>query len=154
MTSLLLFVLIVVAGIILIVEIIPDASFRDLQRENTYIANTLMEPGFPLNWTNETVLIPGIAKDHRINKTKLFAFSNLSYNQQKTTLQVSGEFLFFFRNATDIYNLTQCNYGYPAPVNASCHINLTGIEKRHVITTTRLVIYDGEPVLMEVQSWI
>jgi hypothetical protein len=155
LSSIVLFLIILSVAIVLIIDIVPDASYEELYRENNYLSAKLLEPGFPLNWTSGDVLVPGFASNHRVNDTKLSQFDALSYPQKKTTLQLSGDFLIYFRTSTEIirYNGV-CTYGYIMVINATtCEPDFSTITYDNLIRNQRLVLLNGTPTFMEVYSW-
>ena len=102
-------------------------SEEDQIRQDAYYTTTFMvsTPGYPENWNNSTVEIPGFASeaDNVLSAQKLVEFRNMSYDRQKELLGVRN-FNLVFRN--DIIELDSENLEYgQKPVEASTVVPLT-----------------------------
>jgi hypothetical protein len=92
-------------------------------RQDSYYTTTFLvsTPGYPEDWNNSTVKIPGFASeaDNIISPQKLREFRNISYDRQKKLLN-SRNFHLIFRNDTHVLELDseKLKYGQK-PVNAS-----------------------------------
>lgn len=152
--GMLIFIFLVIVASKLFVDIVPDFSYETTYRNNVYLADTLLDQGYPSNWDDSNVIVPGIANnDVRINKTLLSRFENLSYDRTKTLFHLENEYLFFFKNGSGIINISKCVYGYPVVVNASCNPQLDENTYDHLTYVKRLVILEGEVAEMHVYVW-
>lgn len=85
-------------------------SAEDQIRQDAYYTTTFLvsTPGYPENWTSETVEIPGFAsEDNVLSMQKLREFGRLGYAEQKTLLQG----LDFSLNITSSENDLIISYG-------------------------------------------
>lgn len=104
-------------------------NLEDQMRQDAYYTTTFLvsTPGYPENWNNSTVDIPGFASssDNILSAEKLREFRKISYDRQKILLGARN-FNLVFRNETDIVeiNSEKLSYG-EKPVNASTVIPLT-----------------------------
>lgn len=152
--GLLIFIFLVVIASKLFINIVPDFSYKTTYRNNVYLADTLLGQAYPSNWNNSNVILPGIANNNvRINTTLLSRFDNLSYDRTKTLFHLENEYLFFFKNASGIINMSRCVHGYPIIVNSTCYPQLDENTYEHLTTIKRLVILEGKVVEMDVFVW-
>lgn len=97
---------------------------QDAYYTTTFLVST---PGYPENWNNSTVDIPGFASgsDNVLSVEKLREFRNISYDRQKRLLGTRNYYL-VFRNETEIIELDseKLEYGQK-PVEASTVVPLT-----------------------------
>ncbi len=148
------FIFLLLLAIKIIIDILPAGAYTELYRNNVYISDQLVLDGYPNNWSVTTVLLPGITDDYRLNLTKLTQFDALDYNHTKTLYHVTNEYIFFFKNNTQIINLTNCLHGYPLAYDAlTCEPDLSSITYKHLVTTQRLVAYNASLLQLIVYSW-
>lgn len=78
------------------------ADTDNLRTEAHYTTTFLVStPGYPDNWTHETVEIPGFAtKDNLLQQNKIEEFSKLTYEQQKRLFTVEDFYLSFSINGS------------------------------------------------------
>lgn len=152
--GLIIFIFLVVVAAKLFIDIIPDTGYETTYKNNIFLADTLLDNGYPDNWNSSTVILPGIADNQvRINSTLLSRFQNLSYSRTKTLFHIESEYMFFFQNSSGILNLSSCVYGYPAPVDENCTFTLDADTYDHLTKIKRLVIVDGRVAEMYVYVW-
>lgn len=125
-----------------------DDDYADIVRESDHISSMLVGDGFPSDWNSTNVLIPGIADNNRINSSKLDSFDELTYSRQKTLLQNTGEFVFYFYNGA-IINESQCFRGYALP---GCTLAIPD-SAENVAKTERVVILNSSIVKLVVITW-
>ena len=106
-----------------------DFDVEDEVRRNAYYTTTFLvsTPGYPEDWTNETVDIPGFAagSDNVLSRDKLREFRNLSYDDQKSLLDGRDFHLTFRKNGTLLQlDSEDLEYG-KKPVNASLAVPVT-----------------------------
>ncbi len=98
----------------------PSTGGSQVQREAFYTSTFLVStPGYPENWTAETVQIPGLAvRDNVISTQKLRRFSQIPNQERQRLLGAQNYFL-----NTSVKDLPivfeNPNYGNPPPDNAS-----------------------------------
>jgi len=143
-----------VIGFTQLFSFLPSSSFEQLYEDSVYISNVLIDSGYPADWNSTNVILPGIANDHELNISKLKNYSLLSYENSKILLHITSEYVFFFKNKTDVQNFTSCTYGYPVDLNiTSCEPDLTLIPYKNLVKTQRLLAYDGSIVTMIIYTW-
>lgn len=99
-----------------------DFSQSENMRSEAYYTATFLvsTPGYPEDWNNSTVEIPGFASsDNIIEPEKLAEFRNLTYREQKLLLQ-APDYRLIFRNSSQILDLNgePLDYGRP-PSNSA-----------------------------------
>ncbi len=148
------FIFLLLLAVKILISIIPVAGYEDLYRDNIYISDQLVDSGYPTNWDNTTVIISGLTDAYDINLTKLSQFDAMNYNRTKTMFHVTNEYLFYFKNLTDVLNISSCMHGYPLAHNiTTCELNLSSITYDNLVQTTRLVAYNASLVQLVVYSW-
>jgi len=87
------------------------------------ISSALVLSGYPINWTNETVIRVGLADDHKLNSTKLRAFKRLNYSITKKYFgTIYDYFVYFVDKKGEVLNINSvCGAGYPL-INTSYNI--------------------------------
>ena len=152
--GMLMFFALAIMGVMLIIQILPNESYEQLYQENNYISQMLTGAGYPLNWTNDTVIIPGIADDYRLNLTKVYYHDIIEYEELKSYFQLTSDYLYYFENNTHILNLSNCTHGYNVTlVPGTCKPNMTTIEFDNLVRTTRLLAHNGTMVRFVIYSW-
>lgn len=72
---------------------LEDRMSSEAYYTTTFLVST---PGYPENWTNETVEIPGFASsDNVLDTEKLEEFRKLEYNDQRMLLQAGNYYMVF-----------------------------------------------------------
>lgn len=137
----------------LIVDMTADNKFEQAYKENLQVSESLLTTGMPTNWTKDNIIIPGIVNDQRLNITKLEEFEKLDYELSKTLLNTKSEFLFYFKNATEIINISNCSYGYNINYTAGCQPNIQNIDMENLVHTDRYIIHNGEIISMRILTW-
>lgn len=110
------------------------SGFDFLQKEADSLSETLLSEGIPRNWTIENVIVPGIAKNNRIDNNKLNLIMSINYNELKNLLSLKNDFYVEFESS---------NYSFGRkPVNAK---NLASI--------SRVVILESNLTIMRVEVY-
>ena len=121
-----------------------DLMINKLSYDGNIIANTLLLEGTPKNWTESTVISPGILSKNKINQTKIDIFYDLtqnSYNKTKILLNTRYDFYIFF--SKDITANGQIIQGIGrAPVN-----------QKNLIKIERVAIYNDQALTMNIEVW-
>ena len=151
--GLVLFIMVVLLSIKILSGLSSPQDHVTVYRDAVSVSENLLSGGYPLNWTNDTVILPGIAEDNRINVTKLEGFTAINYYRTKTLFHVTSDFAFFVRNATTIINATRCIYGYNLSTDENCTPSLAGIEYDTLVRIDRIVLYDSKVMTMTVYAW-
>lgn len=128
------------------------------------ISNSLISAGYPLNWTSTNVERIGITDGNmRINGSKLFEFANMSYYSRKFVLGTTFDYYIVLKqrngtllNISSLTGLTKedlSSEGGVGKPNVTL-ANLNTIEQpNHRISVSRYLIYNSEPVRMEIYLW-
>lgn len=112
---------------------------QDARYTTTFLVST---PGYPEDWNNSTVEIPGFAgsSDNVLSGEKLREFRNVSYESQKSLLGAEN-FRLVFRNQTDVMQLDSRDLDYgEKPVDASTVVPVT----RNVLVNRSGALEDAE----------
>ena len=149
----LIFIGMLLIGIKLVIGIIPSTQYDILYADNTFLSEQLLQPGYPANWTTSDVIIPGLTTNNRLNLTKLQNFSALTYDQTRSLYHLTGDYIFYFKNTTDIINMTSCIYGYNIPTDGNCTPDLSAALYDDLVKTERLIVYNSSILTMVVLSW-
>ncbi|MCF7799121.1 hypothetical protein K9M74_04410 [Candidatus Woesearchaeota archaeon] len=148
------FIFLLLIAVKVLLGLIPSSEYEDLYRDNLYISDQLVDAGYPQNWNNTTVIVPGLMSASQLNITKLTQFDSLEYNRTKIIFHVNNEYLFFFKNSTDILNITTCLHGYPLLYNTTtCEPDLTTITYDNLVHTTRLIAHNNTLLQLVIYSW-
>ena len=168
--SLLLFVAaLFIAFKILLNGFTTNSTFVDLRADASKISETFLSEGYPVNWTNNTVIKPGLLLDGRLDITKTTIAMNssmMNYTRLRGWLQTRYDFLAVFENVkgdmlefgnnctignshvsinttkNNITNTTDCHY----PDFSSIHYD-------NMAQVIRYLVYNGTIVRMVVYVW-
>ena len=86
------------------------------------ISSSLMQEGFPSNWSKDDVIRIGIANDYRLNMTKLRQFSEMDYQRSRLKLGTAFDYYLFFTDEE----------GNPISINGLCGVGSSSSNARHV----------------------
>ncbi|MBU1198349.1 MAG: hypothetical protein KKF46_08765 [Nanoarchaeota archaeon] len=161
--SLLLFTIAAVLAVKLILNGFNlNADFQELKTDASQMSEILLSEGYPVQWTNNTVIRPGLLIGSRLNSTKILNAMNVSYSSLKTKLQSRHDFLITFEDAEgDMLEFDgRCAIGNSdVTINSTgppfdCHNpDFTSINYNNLVKVSRLAIYDSEIVRMVVYTW-
>jgi len=158
--------LFVIAALISVKIIINSFSattdFQELKTEASKISETLFSEGFPVNWTNETVIRPGLLTGKRLDESKVAHAMDdayLDYTSLKFMLQTKHDFAVIFQRSNNtVINFTDmCVIGNPS-ISAwdgdSCSKpDFGSIDHKNMVQLKRLVIYDKNIIKAEIYTW-
>ena len=141
-----------------------DTDFEELKADASKISEMMLSEGYPHDWTNETVVRPGLLTAERLNESKVIEAMNMTYLYLKPKLKTKYEFLVIFQKpSNDMIEFDGlCVIGNPAvdinytgiPPNIDCHYpEFTSISYNNLVKITRLVIYESEINRMVVYVW-
>lgn len=163
--SMLLFILAALIAVkIIINSFSANTDFQELKSETSKISEILLSEGFPVNWTNDTVIRPGLLTGKRLDETKVIRAMDsiyINYTSLKTMLQTKHDFLVIFQQANStIINFTSlCAIGKPSVsiwdgVSLSCSVpNFNNIDHKNMVQLNRLVVFNSSIVRMVVYAW-
>lgn len=153
LAGLMLFIIITLITVKVVYSLYPSQDHIAVYRDAVHTTDVLLSKGYPINWTNDTVLLPGISYNNRIDKRLLFNFSEIDYFQSKALLQIKSDYIFFIQNSTQIINTSRCVYGYPIETHANCTPILTSISYENLVKINRLIIYNSSVMQLTVYVW-
>jgi len=164
--SLILFILIVILSVKIIVNSFStNTAFEELKTDASKISETLLSEGYPPDWTNASVIRPGVLTSKRLNSTKVVNAMNMSYSALKPKFQTEYDFLVIFEDpgskdpSSDMIEFSDlCVIGSPDvninKTGVDCHNPVfTSISYDNMVKLTRLVIHDTEIIRMVVYAW-
>ncbi|MBN2052764.1 hypothetical protein JW756_04640 [Candidatus Woesearchaeota archaeon] len=168
--AMLLFIIAALISVkILINSFNTNTAFEELKDDAVKISETFLSEGYPVNWTNESAIRPGLLTGNRLDQAKvLHAMNNsyLNYTALKSKLQAKHDFLVIFQNRyNDMveFNDELCKIGYPsivinyttpAPGITNCTNPIfASISYDNMIKLTRLSVYNSDIVRMVVYVW-
>ncbi len=113
----------------------------DLDSGSIFATDVLMKTeGFPSNWDNTSVIVPGFLDNGTLSSTKIFRFTQLDYSRAKYMIGLS-EFDFNM-------NVTR--------LNGSTVFNIYGgqlMQAESVAVTDRVGVMDGQLVKIRFLIW-
>jgi hypothetical protein len=153
--GMLLFIMMLFVSVRIIFNMYPSTDGTTVYRDAVHLSDNLLAQGYPINWTEDldSVVIPGIAENNRIDNFKLSRFKDLDYYRAKTLMHVTSDYAFFISNKTGIINTGQCIYGYNLSVDANCTPILTTVQYDTLARIDRVVIYNSSVVIMTIYAW-
>jgi len=148
-----LFIIVMLLSVRILLTIYPSQEHIRVYRDAVQLSDSLLSPGYPVNWNTSNVILPGIADNNRINNTRLKSFKDMNYQHTKTLLHVTSDFIFFISNSTTIINTGQCLYGYNLTSEANCKPILTTEDYDTLARIDRMVIYNSTVYTLTVYAW-
>lgn len=149
-TDFIVSVLIFVISLVIYYEFLTNISAREqeiieeLVADAKSISNSLVSEGNPIDWNATSVIRMGITEGNmRINQTKLDDFYNLNYNISHRLFNTRFNYYVFFENST----------GGRLTITSGDAIGLEPTDIKDIVQMTRMLIYDSEIILMQVQLW-
>jgi hypothetical protein len=152
--------------LILYYKFIPNLEAEELNNlEEIYldaktISESLISPGYPSDWTNETVQRIGILSHGKtINHSKFIEFNNMvidDYNKTITKFNIHSDYIIYFTDVNDIpINITDIyKIGNPKVIlTGSNNLDLTSIEQNNLVSITRILIHNSTTIKMVTYTW-
>jgi len=139
------------------IEITTDRS-NDLLEEASFISIQLMTEGIPVDWTNETVLQPGIVKNYRINETKWTTFVQMDEPRLRSLLRVHHPFFIFLSDESSCIIKTQGNFGAGSEVEideeGGCVTSEDiQIDAQNLVQIKRIALYNEKITTITTYVW-
>ncbi|MFP4567575.1 MAG: hypothetical protein ACLFN8_01395 [Candidatus Woesearchaeota archaeon] len=117
--------------------------FEDVARDADHISSLFLSEGMPDNWSNSSVLSVGLMSDGRVDLNKMGEYDLLTYNNVKSLLGVSSEFLFYFENSSGMMLVDGlCYRGFVE----GCGDFKSFITYNDLATSRRIVVLDSSIV--------
>ena len=121
-----------------------EETGKDLEYEAKRIASDLLSSGLPTNWNEINVQKIGLTSNNLINQTKLDLFYNLMQNNYNNTKILFGTKYDYFVNASNSLNING---------NPISGIGIYPINVKNEVKLTRVTVYEGVPINLEVTVW-
>ena len=133
----------------------------DLESGSLFATDVLMKTeGFPTNWTNTTVIVPGFLENGSLSINKILKFIQLDYKNSTYMLGLSG-----FNFCMSVYNLspdktnnTRCQPGQNSdtPIvsgNQNLSYGMPFVSGERLSVTDRVGVMDGHIVKIRFLVW-
>lgn len=153
-TGFIIFLLMLTLALNLIIGNAPSQTFYKLYKDNTFVSRSLVSPGYPVDWNETTVIVPGIVDNSRLNLTKLQRYDATDYEATKVFFHTNANYAFTFSDANGILNLTSCVHGYNLAVDSNCNPQTSTLAAENIVRTDRYIIYNSSIIQMTIYSWI
>lgn len=149
-----LFLIVLLLTTTVLFDHFEETGFSDAEESAYIISESLLGPGYPKNWTNETVIRIGLTSENRLDLQKLSSFSNLTYGDSLSYFGVKNDYVVFFERNGTVQNLTglECGYG-KVEVLQNCAINLNNIDYDNLAKVNRLIILNSTILELVVYTW-
>jgi hypothetical protein len=109
----LIFVFLLFISVNLFKSVDARSDYAVVSREVDVASSSLLSAGFPRDWNVSFVSFPGLTTDDRLDLSKLAEFDSLGYERSKSLLRITGEYLFYFENASGIMEVGgECVRGF------------------------------------------
>lgn len=151
------------------VSVENKSAIKDLLLDAKAISSSLIEEGYPANWSASNVNRIGLTDgNYRLSQSKINSFASLDYSRSKFLLGTSSDYFVFFEDkygnaprlnetcgigspyvSIEIANIT----GQWAVGNAKCLINISNIAAKNIAKAERIVLYNSSLLKMVVYSW-
>jgi len=160
--SLLLFIVAALIAVKIIMNSFSvNSDFAKLKTDASKISEILLSEGYPSNWTNDTVIRPGLLTSDRLDLSKIRNAMNqsyINYSSLMPKLQTSYDFLVIFQEqSSEIINFGDGSNPLYAIGNPLVYVNSTEVlftsDYDDLVRLTRLVVYDSRIVKMTVYLW-
>ncbi len=153
LVGLTLFIIVSLITVKIAISAYPSQDNIQVYRDAVHLSDALLSQGYPINWDTNTVLLPGMGYNNRIDTTLLVKFSDLDYYRTKTLLHVDSDYIFFIHNGTNVLTGERCVYGYNITTDVNCTPLLTTIDYANLAKIDRLIIYNSSVAIMTVYTW-
>jgi hypothetical protein len=147
----LMFVFLLFLSVNLLKSVDAKSSYEVINREVDFVSVALMSPGFPEYWNSSSVVVPGLLSNNEVDMAKLQLFDSFSYTRSKALLRVTGEYWFYFKNASGIIEVNgKCVRGFDFE---GCEIPEVTARHSDRAWTERIVLLDSQIVSLVVVGW-
>ncbi len=134
-----------------------EDTLSDLLVEADALSSSLLDEGFPANWTVGNVVSPGVTNGrNRIVISKLSDFSALDYASTRTQFGIRNHYLFYFEGRDgiplemELSGGPQTYFGKPGVTAMTLE---TDEPVKDIVAITRYVVADSDVVRMQVLLW-
>lgn len=126
-----------------------EENFEKLMNDGNFIFDSLLSAGYPLDWNNTNLIIPGIVDNEKVNETKLNNFRLLAendYSRTKFLFKTKYDYLFFIPLDGNIDSDNVLSVGKPG-------VSQKEINASNLIKITRMVLYKEKPSVAYLYIW-
>lgn len=121
-----------------------ETSLNEMDYDANFVSSQILSEGYPIDWTNEDVKVPGILTENKVNQTKLDRIYNFSQNDYEELRQILGTTYNFYFNFSDL-EITDIG-------------NIAGIGKEinnpeNLIKLERYTIYKDKITRLDIYIW-
>lgn len=110
-----------------------------MQYDGNAAADILLSEGYPQNWNQTNVIVPGILSNNRINENKLRNFSKIIYEKQRSLMHTSYNFCF--------------NFSDSLPTDMPSCIGQYNNNPNNLFLISRIVIYQNKSSMLNLYIW-
>lgn len=121
-----------------------ETSLNEMHYDANLVSSQILSEGYPVNWTEADVKIPGILTDNKINQTKLDQFYFFSENDYEALKSILGTTYDFYFNFSDL-QITG--------VGAISGIGLEIDNPENLIFLERYTIYQNKLTRFDLYIW-
>lgn len=121
-----------------------QSELEGLQYDAVHLAETLKTTGYPINWSANDVIIPGIIDNGQVNESKLAelaALTDANYDRTRTLFATRYHWYLNFSQPMIIQNITRSTIGQ------------TSTNPANVFRVQRITVYRNKPVVMNIYLW-
>lgn len=137
--------LIFLAGLILALHFLPNASGNDYERlmlESEILSDSVMSEGIPSEWNETDVSVPGIISSNSLDDEKLKSLYRLDYNRTRELLSLSGDYLIYIEKDGVVQNIT-----------GTAHFGRFPKDNEHMLHKRRILPYNGSLMVLNLVVW-
>ncbi len=149
-----LFLIVLAASITIIVSSNPEDKYDELYKDTVHLSNQLMDQGYPGDWNESNVILPGILEEKtRLSTSKLEELSKIGYNRTKNLLHTKNEYFFYFDDGSKVLDINGCVHGHNIATDGECNPLIETLEYENLVKIERMLIHDSQLIKMVVYSW-
>ncbi|MFH1506029.1 MAG: hypothetical protein ABIE94_03480 [archaeon] len=150
-----LFALALTLSMKFVVNMFPNQDYARIMDDAERISEVFMSEGVPVDWTNDTVIKPGLLTNGRFDFRKADNLSVMRYTDAKALFNTRYDFFIFTHNHSYPGPNINYSYGYPS-VSVSADktsVDLSGIEYENLVKIDRFVVVDNAINYLVIYVW-
>jgi hypothetical protein len=142
----------VLIGLTFVMNLQEPSRFVSVKQEALVASDYLLSQGFPIHWTNQTVIRVGLLSGDQLNQTKLKELNVLPYPRVRSLLTMNTQIYGYFEDNNGVIKIVDCGFGSPdVVVDADCNPQVPVAD--NVVKITRFVAYNDSIVRLVVITW-
>jgi hypothetical protein len=118
------------------------SSIANLHTRAVRVSESLMTPGYPLNWTQDDVRTIGVVQQWHVNESKMENFYNLTSGQIRVALNLQHH-----------YHIGLYNRSTPIRFDDKDFVGEVIPDARKVASVKRFVVYNQTIMQLQVTLW-